>query len=1127
MGLSMILAVARAEMRSVRRLARYWVFAILSVMATLAIYTYYGVLHGFFSSMSATIGAVGPRYLMPAIGIYIMLIFLLGLIFLAFDIRARDERERMAEVLDARPISNVELLCGRSLGLVLMAFAPVVIVAVAFQAFGALAVALGWYFGEPVEPYSLAGFMLHALSVFAPWCAVVVLLAVLVRNRLVVALAALALIGLQLWGSFRLPLYLQPAFGALFPTAPTTSDLVPSIAGGAGFARIAALFMLTGGLLALAAALHPRRDSGSKTRRIALGVSLVAVAGITIGTLAWRSAADVDRRGAWLQAHQSRSQDAAPGVTAISGTVRIDPGRQLELDLRLRVSAPADRGLETLLFTFNPGLAVVRASTGGAAATWTHDSGLLEITPAAPLGPGVETTIDLVASGAPDPLFAYLDSGIDLLSGTVTNANLALFGVLPGIFSPRYVALMPGQRWLPSPGADVPSADPRIRPSDPFDIDLQVEVPEGWLVAGPGRRQSSGSDDDVEHFRFAPGAPVTQVGLIASRFERRAREIAGVELELLVHPGHDRNLRFFEDAIEEIADRAEAVLTEAARLGLPYPYGGLTLVESPTALRGYGGGWRMDTTQSMPGILLLRENGFPTARFEFEFRNPRSFESRDGGIARAKVAALERFFENDVSGGNLFLGGSRNFLLFQTSARGDGALAVNFVVDDLVNMLLTGKRGYFSPFLFGSGFNAAVGQVVQEVASGRTDSIAQAVADTSSNRVSVWDRALDVSLAKLDPAAGAQQTFHVLALKSPAIARSILDGLGREKTAALLAGLLSRYRGGHFTAADLRQVAVELDADLEPLVGKWLDEAALPGFVPSTATVERLTDDVRGNPRYQTRVHIFNGESTPGLLRLRYALGEEGNPVRWDQTAPVRLAGLQATEVGVVTSMPPRELWLQPYLSLNRHDLRLTLPRVDQQTQTRGEPFVGSRASSWRPVEPDALVIDDLDTGFSIEADEAETGIRLAGGFAMFAPATEMDQGLPAVPFGTASPARWSRMRAPTGWGKYRRTVAGVGSGTGSRRAVFAARLPHAGRWRLAYHLPPGTLPSLGKYDLTLRAGSDARPLEFDGAAAEGGWNALGEFDLPAGDVRVVVSDKSSGQLVVADAIRWQSSKTP
>jgi hypothetical protein len=548
-------------------------------------------------------------------------------------------------------------------------------------------------------------------------------------------------------------------------------------------------------------------------------------------------------------------------------------------------------------------------------------------------------------------------------------------------------------------------------------------------------------------------------------------------------------------------------------------------VESPTALRGYGGGWRMDTTQAMPGLLLLRENSFPTSRFEFEFRNPASFEQREGGMARAKVEALERFFADDVSGGNVVLGGARNFLLFQTSAHGPGALALNFVIDDLVNLLVTGKRGYFSPFLFGSGFNTAVGGIVQEMVAGRTDSVAQAVMETASDRPSVWERALTVSLADLDPADDAEQTFNVLAIKSPAIARSILDGLGREKTAAVLAELRSRYSGGHFTAADFRQVALDLDADLDALIGDWLHEAALPGFVPSPLTVERLADDAQGNPRYQTRVHVFNGEGVPGLLRLRYALGEEGSDVRWDQTAPVRVPGRDAMEIGVVSSMPPREVWLQPYLALNRDDIRLTVPRVDEQQQAKLVTIAGARTSPWRPPVTDDIIVDDLDAGFSVEADADASGTRLvASGLSIFAPTSDRDQGLPefTTPPGMGRPAEWSRIASPLGWGKYRRTAAGVQSGGGSRRAVFEARLPHAGRWRLGFHLPAGALPALGRYDVTLRAGDLTQAIEFDGAAAEGGWNALGEYDLPAGEVRLEVSDRSTGQMVIADAIRWR-----
>ena len=1151
MRLSMIRAIARAEIRSIRRLVRYWMFATLSAGLSLVLYLYYAAIHGFASGFSATAGATSPRYLIAVMGIGLTSIFLLGLIFLAFDVRARDERERIAEVIDSRPLSNLELLVGRGIGLVLMATAPVLFVSAGMQAFGLTALALDWWMGEPVEPYSLAGFVLESVTAFAVWCAVIMLIAVLVRNRLVTAAAGLALFGLQTWLIFGAPIYLQGVVN-LFVGA-TSSDLAPRLTDGSLVQR-AGLWVLAAGCIALAAVFHPRPDGGSKTRRLVAGGGLVLLAVLLIGVAAQQTLAEADRRDVWLAAHEARRDDPRADLGAVNGTVRVDPGRGIELDLELRVRTPPEVRLDTLLFTLNPGLSVERVSVAGEEAAWTHDAGLLEITPASPLPAApAEIRVGLAASGRPDTTFGYLDAAIDMARGGLADAQIALLGVYPGVFSSRYVALMPGLAWLPHTGSDVPAGDPRTHPDDYFEVELEVEVPAGWLVAGPGRRQPVGpAGGETARFRFEPVAPVPRVGLLASRFERRAVEVAGVELEILVHPAHDRNLRFFEDAAGEIRTRAQEILTEAASLGLPYPYGGLTLVETPWTLRGYGGGWRMDTTQAMPGVLLLRENSFTTARFEFAFRDPGSFAEREGGLARAKLEAAERFFENDFSGGNLFLGGSRNFLLYQTGAKGAGAPAIDFVLDALVTELLTGKRGYFSPFSFGPDMGWLIGETITNVASGRTDSVVEAMLDAASDRPSVWDRALGASLAELDPTEDPARALDVLALKGHAIARSILDGLGRERTGALLAELRSRYAGRHFEAADLTRVAAELGADLEPLIGDWLHETALPGFVASPVALERLADDAQGLPRYQTRVHVRNDEAAPGLLRLRYTtgLGDAGGGLpglarRWEETEPVRLAGHAAVEIGMLGAAPPTELWLRPYLSLNRNDVQLALPRVDEERQSPAEPFLGSRASTWRPAETAALVVDDLDPGFSVESDAAENGWRLSGGLsAAFAPVTDLDQGLPEASDFAGTPREWSRRETASSWGKYRHTIALAAGGDGDRRAVFAAELPRAGRWRLAWHVPVPAGPPIvtevsepdiqisvqagigfgrpGTYDLTLVAGGEERPIEFDGAAAEPGWNALGEFSLPEGPARLVVSNRTSGRVVVADAIRWE-----
>ena len=97
---------------------------------------------------------------------YYVWVLMVGLIFLAFDIRARDERDRIAEVLDSRPMSNLSLLAGRLTGLVLVAWMPVLVLAVLFQAIGGAAQLFEWWMGEMVQPVSLMVFVfLDALPV--------------------------------------------------------------------------------------------------------------------------------------------------------------------------------------------------------------------------------------------------------------------------------------------------------------------------------------------------------------------------------------------------------------------------------------------------------------------------------------------------------------------------------------------------------------------------------------------------------------------------------------------------------------------------------------------------------------------------------------------------------------------------------------------------------------------------------------------------------------------------------------------------------------------------------------------------------------------------------------------------
>lgn len=1138
------LAVALGEMRATRRLARTWVFVFLTVLLGVLFYVQYAFLHG-LSGFASTLGSFGPRVLVTTIGMIMVVVLVVGMVFLAFDIRARDQRERMAEVLDARPIGTICLLAGRLTGLVFVLWLTVAVVMGLIQGIGALSKAFDWWGGDTLEPVTLMSFLiLDAVPALAFWGSVVILLAVTIRNRLIVALGGLALFGLYIWATWETPLYLAPALVSFQAYLSTGSDVLPVFADGALLLQRLSMLMLAAAFIVFAAVAHPRSDGSGRGRRLGIAAALTGFAAVGIGGIVVDAMDARGQRMEWIDAQAAAQAVPRPDIEFVRGSVAIDPGRRIDLDLVYGLAAV--KPLDELLFSFNPGLEVAEMLLDGAPVDATHELGILRVPLSDSLAAGERVELAISAAGMPDPQFGYLDSEIDMDLVQGEQGNAVLLGTEAAVFDSRFVALMPTVSWMPLPGAATGKDDPVSYGRDFFTVELDVEVPPEWLVAGPGQRQDAGDG----RFRFAPAAPVPEVALLASRFERRSLTVGDLAFELLLYPGHGSYLSPYADSLESLTERIEEVLTDANKAGLTYPYGGLSLVEVPARLRVFGGGWRMDTVQALPGLMLLREYGLPTARLDTALRVVQRFgdvpegDDADREAGRAKVALLEQFFANDFSGGKLEDAVARNFFKFQTGARGEGAIALDYVCHELTARLLynRGVGGYFSPRTFTtvSGMNETMGQLMGGLfAGGGTLSLTVGATETPKG-ASVWSRALGTPLVTLDPSEDGVGALDVLSLKAPAVAKSIVDGLGRETAGRFLSELLRRYAGTNFTAEDFRTVAVETGADLDSLLGDWLGDAQLPGFVASTAEITRLADGERGEPRYQVRAQVHNGEPTPGLVRLG-VVSESDEPARsWSD--PIRVGGEASVEVGLVVDSPPGEVWIAPYLSLNRNDFRLELPDVDPREAVGAEPLNGSRESQWRPPPESGIVVDDLDPGFSITYATPDDEARYAPESGWWTGDLDIDQGLPAYDPFVRPTAGWMRIESPGTWGRYRHTVASTFRGNGGASARFQTQLPHAGRWRVGYHLPevasanngPGgggfrvqiqtgilTLQK-GNFDLKIVANGEETPVEFDAAAAAIGWNDLGEFSLPAGEVSLVVSNRTSGSLVVADAVRWR-----
>jgi hypothetical protein len=602
-----------------------------------------------------------------------------------------------------------------------------------------------------------------------------------------------------------------------------------------------------------------------------------------------------------------------------------------------------------------------------------------------------------------------------------------------------------------------------------------------------------------------------------------------VTFEVLINEKHMKNIEVLGETGEKIREWIGDRFREAKEYGLGYPYDALTLVEVPNTLRSYGGGWRMDTVMAPPGMLLMKETGFPTTRFDSAFRRTEDFKDREGGVQQAKWERLKTFFMNDFSGGNVLSGGARNFFMYQTTAKGPEGLALNYVMETLSNILITETRSFFSAHLFLDG--NSTDRIVDMTASayGREPLRAASIVDTTTvsvvSRPEVWDRALDVSLIDIDPWEDPARTVDVLTLKANAIAQSILDTLGPEKTWQFLASIRGSQKGKSFTLDDMMDAAKALGYDLTEILGDWLGSTNLPGFVCAKAKRYRIPDSEDGSPRYQLLFTIRNDESVPGLFRFIYYYAGEGGKTDSVKSDPIRLAGKSSVQFGTIVSKSPASVFLEPYLSLNRTPIFLPLNRLDEGKIEKTEVIEGLEELQYSLPEEASIIVDDLDPGFSVIEGEKRKGLRI---IAREDEKRSTDQGLP-LTANYRIPRVWSRVVYTTSFGKYRQTFVVVGAGEGEKKAVFTAGIDQDGEWDLELHLPwkqnimPGR--KWGTYHLVITdSHGDKREINFDSKSAPPGWNLLGNIDLPEGETTVAISNKTDGQFVVTDAIRWSHS---
>ena len=175
---------------------------------------------------------------------------------------------------------------------------------------------------------------------------------------------------------------------------------------------------------------------------------------------------------------------------------------------------------------------------------------------------------------------------------------------------------------------------------------------------------------------------------------------------------------------------------------------------------------------------------------------------------------------------------------------------------------------------------------------------------------------------------------------------------------------------------------------------------------------------------------------------------------------------------------------------------------------------------------PGEIIVDNEDKGFSVTNGKQKHKLKDLFRKEPKNRFTEF------VPF--FAPAEWTETADVWCYGDIVKSAFFKKSGTGQACATWTAELPEGGYYEIAVWnaKQPNVRYIIGtadggekraerNYRYIVRYGEEEETVAIDLEPEENGWVSLGHFDLPAGEVSITLTDETTGEYVIADAVKF------
>jgi len=1125
-----------------KTLFRSWFFRIFSI---LALFILFGINMGFFGAPSDarwTYRAIAAN--MPYINVlFINVAQAVIAVFLASDFLKRDKKLDTTEVIYARPITNGEYVVGKTLGILVLFLALVLM---------ALSMSLIFNLLRTDVPVVWKAYLYYPLLITLPTMVFILGLSffmmILFRSQAVTFLVLLGYIALTL-AYFQDKLYGMLDYMAFnFPMV--YSDFI-------GFAdpqrillhRLAYFMLGMGFIFATIRFLNRLPQTGRwNFLNLFLFVGFL-VAGTWMGYRYYDSFhQSAEKREGYLALNNSYAGHHV--VDVISHQIELEQeGKQLHISSHLIYRNNGREKLDTLVFSLNPGFHIDGISNRQGPLDYLRMEQLILIMPEDGAIPGRRGNIEFQYSGIPDGSLAYLDIPREQVEA-LKRAAVATFDKEPGIIHPRFLLLTPELNWYPRAGVGFNMKNFQPQELDFVRFDLTVKPDSGLVAIAPGKVETLAGG-----IHFNPEHDLSVLPLVIAPLEKRSLTIEDVEYNLYLDPSHDYFSRYF----SEIGDTLQALVKEEKdnyeldELDLYYSFDRINLVEVPIQYHAYERPYIQTVETILPEMILMPEKGAGLNSLDFErFKRAEERRERERENKRSpreiQVDQFKRFLQNTFFNPDIRTRGG-----FGRGGGGEDLIVYNqdlwsknpYCVFPLYYSYVTGISSTEYPVLnsmleiyLKEGFEVSPRQGFE---GGITEKERANLALQDKSMVELfaqWDTELTSSLIN-------QTGSYIISALKNRVGMGDFDYF------------FYYYLEDHaFSEITFEQFSMdffnEFGVEIEPYLDVINQGAGMATFKISPPEYLQTRDDI--GEVYLVRYRISNVGDSKGLVDMTFRImGQGGFGGGGGMTEEKRVHELDPGEtknVQVVLYDRPMMMTVNTLISGNIPSSYNNFLRSATEVENVNlEEYERTTDHQVNFTYEDEYVVDNEDDGFYAYSVSHESKLKQ-----YIDSRKEKEEGLKYESLHEWwTPSQWTPVAHSAYYGETLRSAMAIRSGDGSNYVSWSTVLPEKGFYDVYVYIPVAAMyrrPSRrdqgpgaqgggqgsgqenrrfgpefadkgADYHFTISSSEGSEELVYELNNPEDGWNRIGSFHFPDDTAMIMLSNQSDGRRVIADAVKW------